>query len=381
MKINKRGNVRGTNFRWVVPQLPAEVWSRKEAYKAELLDKLLASKTAKKGIRYYSIAIESHADGNPHLDLLLIFEKKIDLKPTELDFLCDKHGDLTRYRTLNQAILNYGSKEDTPLSNLSPSDAILDEQKLKNCPEKFFMQLIDQDPFHFDFRSYCTRMKNLHLIKNWSSVKNKMKDYQEARCNLVHRDKPGIQKITDKLIQRELTPLEQEEFYSWHGYQQIVDKINEIGRFNSNRPFKSKQLLLVGPPDIGKTSLINALQVHIPVYPMGVSNWFPRYQANTYRVIAWNEFRLSLMSYPLLLQFLEGSYMDLQYKGGSTLKSDNPLVIMTSNLTLKNHIWRKFKNDEYLLKAALLNAPARIDEIVIPEFKDLFFLQKLIVPI
>ena len=381
MKLNKQKNIRGTNFRWVVPQLDFEIWKKKANQKNEILDTLFWSKTAKKGIKYYSIAIESHADGNPHLDMLLIFEKQIELRLNELDFLCNKHGHLTRYRTLNQAILEYGSKEDTPLSNLPLLETVLNEQTIKKTPEQFFMQLIDKDPFHFDFKSYCVKKKVLHLIKNWSSLKTKMKDYQESLCNLVLKEKPGIQKITKELIQQELSPLEQKEFYSWEGYQRIVDKINEIGKFKSNKPFKSKQLLLVGPPNTGKTSLIRALQPHIPIYPMGVSNWFPRYLSNTYRIISWNEFRLTLMPYPQFLQFLEGSYMDLQYKGGSTLKSDNPLIFMTSNLTLRNHIQNKFKNNTCFKKTALLNASARIDEIIIPNFKDLFFLQKLIIPL
>ena len=77
--MTKKLGFQGQNFRWVVPQLPAEIWDKKETFKTDLLDRLRASKTAKKGIKFYSIAIESHADGHPHLDMLLIFEKQIRL--------------------------------------------------------------------------------------------------------------------------------------------------------------------------------------------------------------------------------------------------------------------------------------------------------------
>ena len=379
--VASKTRILGTNFRWVVPKLDSEIWSKKDQFKTDLLDKLMASKTAKKGIKYYSIAIESHADGTPHLDLLLVFQKRIALQPTELDFLCNKHGNLTRYRTLNQAILEYGSKEDTPLTNLENVQYILNEQDIKKEPIAFLMKQVDKDPFRFDFIQYCLDNNHFTTIQRWSYVKNKIKDYQQGLCNKLLKSKPGIRKIDDELIRSTLTTSELELFHSWSGYQTIVDKINDIGIFKSNRPFKSKQLLLVGPPDTGKTSLINKLQPHIPIYPMGVSNWFPRYASNTYRAIAWNQFRLNLMPYPQLLQFLEGTYMDLPYKGGSTLKWDNPIVIMTSNISLKNHLTKKFKSDQILLKAALQNAPARIDEVILPEYKDLFFLQKLILPL
>jgi hypothetical protein len=183
------------------------------------------------------------------------------------------------------------------------------------------------------------------------------------------------------LVRARLTPEEFVEFHSWPGYQRIVDCLNEIGKYRSARPFKSRQLLLVGPPNIGKTSLINKLQQFVAVYPMGVSNWFPRYRAYSYQVIAWNEFRLNLMPYTQLLQFLEGSMMDLEYKGGSTLKADNPLIIMTSNLSLRQHLWQKFKHEPALLKTAAQSLPARVEQVQVPPLKDLFLLQKLIVSV
>lgn len=44
------------------------------------------------------------------------------------------------------------------------------------------------------------------------------------------------------------------------------------------------------------------------------------------------------MPYGQLLNVLEGEPTDLPYKGGSTLKRDNQLIFMTSNMTLEQHI-------------------------------------------
>lgn len=385
MKTKKRPKKLGTNFRWVVPQLPPEVWGRKEAYKAELLDRLRSSKTARKGVRYYSLAIESHADGNPHLDMLLILEKRTDLFLDELDFLCQKHGDLTRYRNLNQAILNYGSKEDTPLSNLPNVDYVLNEQDIKRCPVTFLMKQVDTDPFRFDFLEYCGQNNYFTTIQRWSYVKNKIRDYQEFVCNRGLKEKPGIQRITRETIQRELTSSEREEFYSWSGYQTIVDYLNEISLHGWSRPTHSKQLYVRGRSRIGKTSLIERIQRSTSVYPVGTINWFPEFRNETYRLMFWDETKLNMMSFNQLLMLMDGRPFHLPFKGGSTPKRDNQLWLMCSNESLEHQmismgksVQRNPLTEKYLDQQvnAVFN---RIQQLVIPEGKTLFLLQRLII--
>ena len=383
-KKRTQNRIQGSNFRWVVPQLSAEIWSNKEQFKYDLLDKLLTSKTAKKGIKYYTIAIESHADGNPHLDMLLTFEKKIALSPTELDFLCLKHGDLTRYRTLNQAILNYGSKEDVPLSNCPSVNTILREQEIKKDTYAFFQTQMLRSPFTFNFDEYCAKNHLFRLIKNYNTLKVKLKYHQEAICNMHLIAKPGIQEITPEKIQRQLTPLEQKEFYSWEGYQTIVDALNQIPRYGTKRPTHTQNLFIYGRPKTGKTSLIEAIQKSTAVYPVGTQNWFPKFNNHTYKLMFWDECRLNMMAWEQMLILLDGRPYDLPYKGGSTLKHDNQLWIMTSNKSVKSHLKQKhahlqedFDNplEQNVIETSFRK---RVKEVIIPDNKDLFLLIKLI---
>ena len=376
--------IRGTNFRWVVPQLPAEIWANKDQFKADLLDKLMASKTAKKGIKFYSIAIESHADGNPHLDMLIIFEKKTELQPTELDFLCNKHGNLTRYRTLNQAILDYGSKEDTPLTNLQNIQSILNEQDIKKDPIAFLMKQVDKDPFTFDFLEYCHINQYFTTIQRWSYVKNKIRDYQQTTCNLLLKSKPGIRKIDEELIQSTLTTSQQELYHSWSGYQEIVDLLNQIPTYGTNRPTHTQNLFIHGRPRTGKTSLIEAIQKSTSVYPVGTQNWFPKFTNHTYKLMFWDQCRLSMMPWEQMLILLDGRPYDLPFKGGSTLKYDNQLWIMTSNKSVRHHLKKKhaylgedFDNplEQNVIETSFRK---RVKEITIPDHLDLFILLKLI---
>lgn len=378
--MTAKDKIIGTNFRWVVPQLPTQVWDTKETFKAELLGRLLASKTARKGIRYYSVAVESHADGNPHLDLLVIFSKKIRLGYTELDFLCQKHGDLTRYRTLNSSILAYGFKEDVPLTNLPELEAVLRDQAFRRDPYATIQAAMKRDVFRFNFDQFCAKNDRFRELKNFSSIRARMRLQQEALANLRLRDRPGLHLITPQLIRSSLTREEYQTFCSWSGYCTIVSAINEMTRYGSHRPFKSKQLFLVGPPNTGKTSLIRWLSRYVSNYEAGVSNWFPRYSSESYSLISWNEFSLRVMPYANLLKFLEGTPMDLEYKGGSTLKWDNPLIILNSNLTSVHHLKTKFRSFSRIeeLSQALKNFPARVLELVIPDGFTLFLLQKII---
>lgn len=374
--------LQGKNFRWVVPRLSPDVWERKEAYKAELLDRLLESKTARKGVRCYSLAIESHADGAPHLDLLLIFDRRVRLSCVELDTLCGKHGDLTRYRTLNHAILSYGSKEDTPLTNMPEIDLLLMEQDLKRDPYPFFQAQMLKDPFRFDLAEYCADKDLFRHVRNFTSVNSKLKVHQAAVCNQHLRRKPGILRITRELIQRELTPSEREEYYSWEGYQTIVNYVNSVWHHGYSRPFKSRQLLLVGAPNTGKTTLTRRLSEFYATYEVGLTKWFPEYKDGCYKLFSWNEFSLNIMPYTMFLKLLEGTYTNLEQKGGSVLRTDNQLIVMNSNLTLFQHLNSKFGTPTKIdyLPIALQNSRARIHQVVIPRGRTLFLLLKLIKP-
>lgn len=340
-----------------------------------------------RGLRYYHIALERHANGVPHLDILLIYDKSIERKYSDYDYLL-KHGNITTYRNLNQAILDYGKKEDKDaLSNL-PEDKLLPSgqsvnqliqvQQLKKDPYRYLYCQMKKDPLHFNLQEYVQGNQLSPYISNWGSIKVKLKDMQIAAANLSLKSKPGFKFIDRAHIESILTPSELQTFDSWGKYQTIVNYLNQILFHGTKRPFKSKQLLLVGRPNTGKTSLILQLQKHCAVYHMDVTSWFPAYRDGVYPIIAWNQFKLKGgMAHTDLLKFLQGYPMDLQYKGGSSLRRDNQLIVMTSNMTLAQHIDLKFK-DEQQRQLARDNLYARIQQVVVPPSFDLHLLYSLV---
>lgn len=373
--------IKSSNFRLVIPNLTEFTDSiQLLKLKGDTL-KLLLQKQA--DLQYYKIAAQTHpTSGIPHLDILLLYRRSVQKSINRFDYLI-KHGHLTRYRHLNQAIIEYGDKEDIDaLSNMpKETSMILKAKQLQLNPYSVLKQQMLKNPLQFNPYSWISA-NNLDSIlnrTNWSKAISLLTKIQQVQCNQRLHDKLGFNLITKNLIKQQLTVRQYAKFNKNKIiFGKIIQKLNEIAEFGTHRPHKTKNLLLVGPPNTGKTSLALQIQKHTSVYYMGVHNWFPAYRSGVYRMILWNQFNLRAMSYPELLNFLEGSKMDLQYKGGSTLKTDNQLVFMTSNMTLSQHINSRFKSKQSRALAEA-NLRARIDQVILPRDVDLFLLQKLLI--
>lgn len=395
---NDRGNikripqVKSKNWRIVIPNL--QEYQNVSSGELQELKRLILERLKhrpqykdssmksefERGLRYYRIALEHHANGIPHLDILLVYDKSIKRRPTDYDYLY-KHGDVTTYRQLNRAIIEYGKKEDKHSLSNFPEDTkeVLIVQELKKDPFRYLYRKMKEDPLKFSLEQYVQKNELAEHISGWSSIKTKLKDMQVAAANLSLRKRTTFKSITPEVILERLTS-EEYKVYLQHRtlYDRIIAKLNEVVEYRFQRPFKSKQLLLVGPPDTGKTSLIRELQKHCSVYHMDISNWFPAYKDHVYSVIAWNQFKLKGgMTHTDLLKFLEGYPMDLQYKGGSSLRRDNQLIVMTSNMTLEEHLRVKFREASQRALARA-NLSARIEQITLPPGVTLFVLNRLL---
>jgi hypothetical protein len=327
--------------------------------------------------------------GIPHLDILLVYKKAVMNSMNHYNYLL-KHGELTRYSKLNDAILTYGTKQD-PSPLISPEFnplTVINQKRLIDDPYIVMYDQMIKAPFTFDVHAWL-KASNLHHVAartHWQKAVALLKKQQEVQCNELLFSKPCFKRINQAQIASQLSPSERVKFYSWYGYQVIVDHLNQVLTHGSHRPFKTKNLLLVGPTHIGKTSLFSepyhppdriSIQDCVSVYHMGMKHWFPKYKSGVYKIIFWDQFKLTAYPYDLLLKFFQGSPVDLPYHGGATKKDDNPLIVMTSNLPLARHLQIKFTNP-YDRQIAAQNLASRVTQLVVPPGFDLFFLQKLI---
>ena len=128
---------------------------------------------------------------------------------------------------------------------------------------------------------------------------------------------------------------------------------------------------------MGKTSFALALQQRVGTFTFPDDGWWHGYESDTFKLIFWDQFDLRRFSFPTLLKFLQGLRMNLPIKGSHVTRSDNPLILITSNLTIEQHICSRFSSQENRAKARA-NLAARIDEINIGQ-SPIFFLVKLLV--
>ena len=341
----------------------------------------------------YLICEQMYDSGEPHFHCILIYDRRKEIKnQTFYDYL-GIHPNIQPMRNM-RAALDYVYKQDpTPYTNMN----IAQERRIAKVSHtsSLYDHLYDQmikDPFNFNPITYCNTHNLTKQIYKASYTKalHLLKLVQPEYCNSLLRNKPGFKFIDRALIETVLSPEELRVYDSWDGFQAIVDVLNQIPTYGYKRPIKTPNLLLTSRPNTGKTTLVwntyplphhNPLTNYCSVYPMGMKDWFPEYKSEVYSIIFWNQARLTSYPYDTILQILDGSPVMLPAKGGGHKKADNPLVFMTSNLTLTQMVHHKFGYNSHFQLMALDNLRARVKTIVVPDHLDLFILQKLIVPV
>lgn len=339
----------------------------------------------------YLICQQTYADGLPHLHAILSYSKRKEINSSTFFDYLNIHPNIQTMRNM-KAALQYVYKEDKePLTNMD----VLQQRRVARAKNSSFLyqflrQQMMKDPFNFSPVKYCLDYNiDTQIYKtNYSKALRLLKQVQQEYCNKLLFNKSGFKYITRQLIQQRLSPQQLLMYDSWSGYQTIVNYLNQVPTEGNKRQMKTKNLLITGPAGIGKTSLFHnpnhkadkaCIQDFCAIYHMGMSTWFPAYRSNVYHMILWNEAKLTAYSYDTILKFLEGSYVDLPVKGGIAPKRDNPLVVLTSNLTLQQMIKQKFNYSEDLRQMARQNLSVRVQNVIVPKGYDLFLLQKLLV--
>ena len=340
----------------------------------------------------YLVCEQTYDDGMPHFHAILIYSKRKQILSQDHYDYQSVHPNIQTMRNM-KAALDYMYKQDlAPVTNME----ILQERRIARAKDtsslyQLLQQQMMKDPFNFDVFNYClTHNLTKQIYKaNYTKALSLLRNVRQAYCNKLLFEKNGFKPITRALIQRCLSPSELVTYDSWAGYQTIVDHLNQIPAYRFRRPAKTMNLLITGPKSVGKSALVwqtylephlNPLNSHVSVYPMGMKDWFPQYKSQIYDVIYWNEAKLTSYSYDTILQLLDGSPVMLPAKGGGHKKIDNPLVIMTSNMTLSQMIAQKFHYNKHYQEMSRKNLSVRITNVVIPEGYTLFLLQKLLIP-
>lgn len=354
-------SILGRHFFLTVPHFEGTVDS--------VVEKLITYQQLWQSVRY-AVVKETHTldeDKGTHLHLYIDFNKRLNIKLDRFDYL-GKHGNLQRVRDYS-AVLKYMTKENRPRANFNYIEAIM----MKDFPRAVEI-LLEQG---LNIRQIYKKYKSIAAGKNWSGYLRFLQYQKDSEKFLDEVAKPGLRMITQELIKQRLSAQEYQLFHSSDIYSRIVHYINDIVRYGCTRPHKSKALFLTGAPNMGKTTLGLAIQARVGTFTFPDDGWWQGYQSDVFKLIIWNEFNLKRFEYTTLLKFLQGLRMDLPIKGSHVTRSDNPLIFLTSNFTLEEHICARFKSQENRAFSRA-NLSARIENVNI-ENNPIFFLTKLLV--
>ena len=346
----------------------------------------------KKPPEKYLICEQMYDSGQPHFHAILIYPQRKEIRnPDFYDYL-GIHPNIQIMRNMKSAIPYLYKEDPHPCTNMDVVQELRVSQAQKSSSlYEFLEQNMKKDPLNFDPLLFCHQHDLTKQIykANYSKAIRLLKDAQRIECNRMLYNKPGFKYIDRALIEQKLSPSELKTYDSWKGYQKIVNHLNIMVKQGGARQQKSMNLLITGEPSVGKTALLwqrnplpgrTSIFNHCAVYPMGMKDWFPDYKSDVYQCIMWNEARLTDYSYNIILQLLDGSPVMLPAKGGGHKKIDNPLIIMTSNMTLDQMIQQKFSYSPSLKEIARKNLAVRIENVIVPKNRNLFLLQKLMVP-
>lgn len=221
---------------------------------------------------------------------------------------------------------------NTPTSNKSTKLEDMDEAINKNTEKKNNNKKKKQMLMDDTFRKLINREITLYeaidivptLISKYISLKKNIDQYWTDKKNNI-----GMPKKLNKF-----------------------DIHNLNCEFTGN--FKEPQFWICGKPDTGKTTFIRNLKAQgYTFYQIPKNNDHRKYNDNTYSAAYIDEFNKGHLTYEFINEWMQGSTMQLNYKGASTEKSDHfptfilsnyfPWEVYNKNDMIKNTILARMK--------------------------------------
>lgn len=337
-------------------------------------------------IAYCCISREEHkGEKGIHCHIFINFVNRIkySYQPNTFEFLFNKPANIAQVKASKQdriRALQYVKKVQDYIE-FGRNDVDEEKHIVANV-EQYVMKMIKEGIGYKQLLSHEIEKVQDYALKNSGKVQRMIHEIEELRSWGRKQKLKGIKYIDEGLMKEVLAESEMRKIERDKGLKKIIEHINKICIYKGNKPFKDKHLLIWSHGvNKGKTSLIRKIMEYCPMYGFPTDQWFHGYESNEFWAIFWNEMKMVGYDIDMLKNFLEGTPVKLAIKGSQVEKEDNPQVFMTSNNDLEEMIEKKYMNGGVEEKKIALDAMrARVDEVCVDRYENIFFLSKLIIP-
>lgn len=267
-------------------------------------------------IKWIVVCRELHRDGTPHLHCAIWLRSRVKTSSSDFfDFVGGQHGN---YQVMRDPpdVVKYVTKEDDWVSW----------------------------PPSWDAKAYVAARKK-RTSTSFETVAGMVGEGDSIRAiNAVH---PGfmLQHLTKvRAYASFVQSVAQRDLLDWPApippadvvklavtSHQVYSWIRGNVMTGASRMFGAKQLMVIGPTGIGKSTLIYNLARYLRIYyvPMG-ENFYDSYSDSEYDLIVFDEYR-SQKTIQWMNSFVQGAPVSLRIKNGQVLKRKHlPVIVLTN---------------------------------------------------
>jgi len=311
-------------------------------------------------LKWLVVAHELHEDGTDHLHACYALNKAATFTThTHLDDFAGKHGNYQATREKHK-VLTYCTKDRdflaTGISPLEYVNAVVAKKSTTNSKDKTNKEAIEAIRNGMDLKTLW------NLYPSWT-LRN-----QRLAAGAIQLEREYKASLVVPKTWRPITPT---EGMAEHDLR-IIAWLNE--NFKPGlRPRKTPQLYIYGPPNSGKTQLLDALRANYRGFDVVTEIlWQDHYSDSSYDFGYLDEF-VGGKAINWMNKWLEGAPQTIQVRGGTFLKKKNFPTIICSNLSPLEayHNSKGAVLDAFLCRLELVEIPAgkRIECIDLIKFE------------
>lgn len=294
-------------------------------------------------LEWIIVASEKHKSGDLHLHMAICLKKKRRFNGSKLDEITGKHGD---YRSMKHQYkcIKYVTKDGNYLAEGINVESFLEAGASKKSTKSTLVALKLQETngdvdavYEMDPGFFLLHKRKVEEMATWLRIK-------KLRNNLLPFE---IITMKNNMSASDM------EISAWLNKNMTM----------SPRPRKTKQLMIIGPTNTGKSTLVDHLSKYFSIYYMPREDFYDEYYDNRYNLCVFDEFA-ACKSIQWLNMWLEGTNMNLRKKGSQYLKMNNIPTIILSNLTLEEVYYNIATEKPQLIEAL----KARLTIVFVTQF-------------